>query len=122
MHQILDQEHKQLKDLLHTINTHISEGHSVSDVFKLFDDFIILANQHFKNEEKIMNNSQYPQVAAHKKEHDALMSQLKTIESQLKGGQTPFGKDFMIWQTKWIEEHLSGSDDKLIHFLKMKNN
>ena len=122
MHNLIDQEHRQLKDLLDTINTHISQGHSIGIVFNLFNNFITLASQHFKNEEKIMNISQYPESDVHKQEHDNLINQLETMKCQLKGGQTPFGKDFITWQTNWVEEHLSNFDEKLIDFLKMKEN
>lgn len=120
MHHVIDKEHEQLKELLDIINTHISKGHSIGIVLNLFNDFITLANQHFKNEEKIMSTNQYPEVLIHKQEHDRLLNQLETIKSQLKGGHTPFGKDFIVWQTNWIEDHLSTFDEKLIDFLKMK--
>jgi len=122
MHQILDEEHTQLKKLLDTINTHMSEGHSLGIIFELFNNFMTLAGEHFKNEERIMTVSQYPEIVVHKQEHDSLLNQLKTMNSQLKRGQTPFGKDFIVWQENWIEEHLENSDKKLIAFLKMKNN
>lgn len=122
MHHILHEEHKQLKDLLYTINTHMSKGHSIGIILKFFNNFITLASQHFKNEEKIMNISQYPEAVIHKQEHDSLINQLETMQCQLNGGQTPFGKDFIVWQKNWIEEHLSNSDKKLIDFLKTKEN
>jgi len=122
MNHIIDEEHRQLNKLLNTISTHISEGHSLGIIFELFNNFITLVSQHFKNEEKIMRVSQYPEAIVHKQEHDRLMNQLETMKCQLKGGQTPFGKDFIVLQTKCIEEHQSNSDKKLIDFLKMKEN
>ena len=113
----IDKEHKQLTDLLDNMYKNMSNGCSRDLMYKNLADFVILSEIHFKNEEKLMEFYQYPHILAHKKEHSDLLEQLYTMKSQLENGQTPFGKDCLIWLKNWLEQHISGEDKILEEYL-----
>jgi len=117
MHPLLEKEHQQLIDLLDALDKCISEGNSVNQAYKHLSDFVILAEEHFRNEEKIMKAYNYPEFIHHEKEHTDLMEQLFVLKNKLGHGHTPFGKDYMKLLRNWLEVHLFDADDRLEEFL-----
>jgi hemerythrin len=121
MHPLLEKEHQQLIDLLDALDKCVLKGNSINQVVKHLDDFVTLAGDHFKNEEKIMEAYKYAEIIDHKKEHARLLEQLLSLQSQLSKGHTPFGKDYMQLLRNWLEEHLLDTDNKLEELLYQIN-
>ena len=121
MHPLLEKEHQQLIDLLDALDTCVLKGKSMNQVVKHLDDFVTLSEDHFKNEEKIMEAYKYPEIIDHKNEHAQLLEQLRSLRSQLSKGQTPFGKDYMKLLRYWLEAHLLDTDNRLEEFLYQIN-
>ena len=121
MHPLLEKEHQQLIDLLDALDNCISKGGSVNQAYDYLSDFVALAEEHFKNEEAIMEAYQFPEIIDHKKEHADLLEQLFTLKSKLGHGHTPFGTDYMQLLRNWLEVHLFDADDKLEKFLYQVN-
>lgn len=121
MHPLVEKEHQQLIDLLDALDKCISTGNSVNLVHKYISDFVALAEEHFKNEEAIMETYKYPEIINHKKEHTDLLEQLFVLKNKLGSGNTPFGTDYMQLLRRWFEEHLFHADDRLEKFLYQIN-
>ena len=121
MHSLLEKEHQQLIDLLDALDKCISTGNSANQVRKYLSDFVALAEEHFKNEEAIMETYKYPEITDHKKEHADLLEQLFILKNKLDNGHTPFGKDYMQLLRRWLEVHLFDADDRLENFLYKVN-
>ncbi len=121
MHPLLEKDHQQLIDLLDALEKCILKGNSVNQAIKHLDEFVALARDHFKNEEKIMETYKYADIIDHKKEHARLLEQLRTLQSQLSNGQTPFGKDYMKILRNWLEAHLLDTDSRLEEYLYQIN-
>ncbi len=121
MHPLLEKEHQQLIDLLDDLDKCILKGYSVNQVVKRLDDFVAFAGEHFKNEEKIMEYYKYTDIIDHKKEHASLLKQLRTLQSQLSNGLTPFGQGYMQLLRNWLEAHLLDTDNRLEEFLYQIN-
>jgi hemerythrin len=117
MHPLLEKEHQQLIDLLDALEDCISKGDSVNQAYKYLSDFAALAEEHFKNEEGIMEAYKYPEIIDHKKEHADLLEQLFVLKSKLGHGHTPFGMEYMQVLRNWLEVHLFDADDRLEKFL-----
>ena len=121
MHPLLEKEHQQLIDLLDALDKCISTGNSVNQVHKYLSEFIALVEEHFKNEEAIMETYKYTEIIDHKKEHADLLKQLFVLKNKLDNGHTPFGKDYMQLLRRWLEEHLFDADNRLEKFLYQIN-
>ena len=121
MHPLLEKEHQQLIDLLDALDKCISTGNSANKVDKYLSDFVALVEEHFKNEEAIMEIYKYPEIIDHEKEHADLLEQLFILKNKLDNGQAPFGKDYMQLLRNWLDEHLFDADNKLEEFLYQVN-
>ncbi len=121
MHSLLKKEHQQLIDLLDVLDKCISTGDSPNQVRKYLSVFVALAEKHFKNEETVMETYKYTEIIDHKKEHADLLEQLFVLKNKLDSGHTPFGKDYMQFLRRWLDEHLLNADDRLDKFLYQIN-
>ena len=121
MHSLLEKDHQQLIDLLDTLDKCISKGDSANQAHKHLSDFVALAEEHFKNEEAIMEDYKYTGIIDHKKEHARLLEELFFLKNKLGKGHTPFGKDYMKILRNWLEMHLIGADSRLEEFLYQVN-
>lgn len=117
MHPLLEKEHQQLIDLLDALDKCISAGNSVNKAHKYVGDFVALAEEHFKNEEEIMEAYEYAEINDHKKEHADLLEQLYVLKNNFDSGHTPFGTDYMQLLRSWLEDHLFDADNRLDKFL-----
>jgi hemerythrin len=118
MHQLLEKEHQQLIDLLDALEQCISKGGSVNQAYKYLSDFVALAEEHFKNEEEIMETYKFPEIINHKKEHAVLLEELIILKSKIGHGHTPFGNDYLKLLRNWLEVHMFDADDRLDKFLQ----
>ena len=121
MHPLLEKEHQQLIDLLDALDNCISKGGSVNEAHNHLSDFVALAEEHFKNEEEIMEVYKFPEIVNHKKEHAELLEQLFILKSKLDHGHTPFGTEYMQLLRRWLEVHLFDADNRLEKFLYQIN-
>ena len=121
MHPLLEKEHQQLIDLLDALDNCISKGGSANQAYDYLCDFVALAEEHFKNEDEIMEAYKYPDFISHKKEHADLLEQLFILKNKLDNGHTPFGKDYMQLLRRWLEVHLFDADNRLENFLYQVN-
>jgi len=121
MHPLVEKEHQQLIDLLDALDNCISKGGSANQAYKYLSDFVALAEEHFKNEEEIMEAYKFPEINDHKKEHADLLEQLFVLKSKLGHGHTPFGREYMQFLRNWLEVHLFNADDRLENFLYQAN-
>jgi len=121
MHPLLEEEDHQLIYLLDALEKCISDGGSANQVYSYLSDFVILAKEHFKNEEILMEHYKYPKIIDHKKEHAELLKQLHILQRKLDQGSTPFGKEYMRILRNWLDDHLIGNDRRLSNFLYQVN-
>ncbi len=121
MHPLLEKEHQQLIDLIDALDKCVLRGSSVNQVTKYLDAFVTLAEDEFKNEERIMEAYKYPEIIDHINEHVRLLEQLRSVHSKLSKGHTPFGSEYMQWLRNWLETHLLDADNRLEEFLYQIN-
>jgi hemerythrin-like metal-binding protein len=121
MHPLLEKDHQQLIDLLDTLDKCISTGNSANKVHQYLSDFVALAEEHFRNEDAIMEKYKYPQAIDHKNEHAVFLEKLFDLKNKFDSGHTPFGKEYMQSLRQWLEVHLYDADDRLEKFLYQIN-
>ena len=77
----LDNDHKQLFDLLNGLNLSITEGKSPVEIKKWLQLIIEDAAQHFSHEENILIEKKHPGVDAHAKTHSQILNSLQHIKT-----------------------------------------
>ncbi len=112
--QEIDDQHKHLlsigQELMGLIKNHSSDDlyDDVVDAIERMRDYTVY---HFRAEEQMMIDAGYADFDAHKEEHDDMIGKLGDIDlSELDHNQTEFVMDLMKFLSKWIMNHIIGSD------------
>ena len=112
MHSI-DQEHKKLIDLLNELHDGTRREPRQGQARPVLDGLITYTATHFRTEEKYFAQINYPDTAAHKKEHENLTSQVLEVQKRFKSGETgTLSMEVMNFLKRWLITHIQGSDKK----------
>jgi hemerythrin len=75
----VDYEHKELIDLINRLYDEWVQGGSGGSVEGFFGDLYRGISAHFALEERFMRERQYDQLAAHKRDHERLLDEIRDI-------------------------------------------
>jgi hemerythrin len=122
----IDDQHQELLDRMELLRDYLRRGQSkyaIRDTLKFLDAFVV---EHFATEVRYMNQYQYPDIIAHKAEHEtflkdytAFREKFATLEAA--GEITTFlGIDIVRKLNEWFSDHISTVDKKMGGFLAEK--
>ena len=72
---------------------------------------------HFREEEGLMEAAAYPELEAHRQEHQALVRWLEEFQSRHQAGRAAF-PDLVRRMQAWLSEHIQTCDARLAAFLQ----
>ena len=118
---VIDEEHKQLVNLLNELYDGMQAGQSKESLGKVLDGLIAYVAYHFKHEEDLFAQTGYPAAEEHKKEHDDLTNQVLEVQKKYKAGDTgTLSLEVMNFLRKWLIGHIQGTDKKYTPHLNAK--
>jgi hemerythrin len=116
--EILDTQHKGLVDMTNELIRSCEGGKVTQDVLfiKTLRKAVEYAQIHFSTEEKYMRQVNYPEFDAHKKEHEAFVSE---VAKQLKAFEENRNDPVVLvgFLKDWLFNHIAGSDKKYAPYL-----
>jgi hemerythrin len=116
--EIIDNQHKGLVEMTNELVRGCERGNVIRDVLfiKTLRKAVEYAQGHFSTEERYMQQVNYPDFAAHKKEHEAFVSevvkQLKAFEENRNDPAVLVG-----FLKDWLLNHIAVSDKKYAPYL-----
>ncbi len=114
----IDIEHRALISMLDRIYDSVREKKPKKELMGLFDEIVVHARVHFRNEEGYFQQTGYPDAAAHAAEHAALLDQIeKAREEYEKDPQACFGEDDAVFLRAWLLGHIEDKDKKYAEHL-----
>lgn len=99
----IDQEHRELVDLVNRTAVAILERHPDGDVQRAFGDLIRAVSAHFALEERQMRETGYDQLRPHKDDHERLIDVLRDLMDEPREGA-----DVAEVLTRELEEWFAG--------------
>jgi len=117
----LDNDHKKLVEMTNKMFDAMKEGHGADEIGKILDGLIGYVKIHFANEERLFAQTGYPNLAAHKKQHDDLTHQVLEVQKKYKSGATgTLSIEVMNFLKDWLLKHIMGDDKKYGPYLNSK--
>lgn len=115
----IDDQHKALFGWLDTLNEAVASGDGSEAVGEIIWKLITYVTEHFSAEERLMVSCSYPDLAAHRKEHDQFVSRLHEIQTSFIDGQemSAMVLDFMV---DWLVCHIKGTDQRYSRFIRQQ--
>ena len=112
----IDEDHSKLIQLYNILNHSVSEGDSKEYVEAVLDEMINCTVWHFSHEERLMMKYGYDDYSEHKSDHQDLIEGAKALKQKfLQAGKLV--EDDLVYQERWLTEHILVSDSRLAAFL-----
>jgi len=111
----IDQQHKQLFDIVNDLirANKLNKGKKeIGRVLNFLADYTV---KHFEDEEKLQQNSGYPDYEAHKRLHEQFVDDALNFKNRFENGQidTATMMDFNKTITRWLVQHVKGIDQEV---------
>ncbi len=103
--EICDDQHKTLFGLLNELHE-VAGGDDPRAIGPKLDALISFVVEHFKTEEKLMQEKGYSGYAAHKAEHDKLVAACADLQAKFHAGQAEVTQDTTKFVKSWLDSHI----------------
>jgi hemerythrin len=112
-HPQIDSQHKSLLRLADDLHAAMMRGAGRTVIGETLGKLIDYTASHFRDEEGLMRSTGYPQLPAHKAEHDALTKQVLELKKGYAASQVTITVETMNFLRDWLNHHIMGSDFRL---------
>ena len=120
-HSLVDAEHKELVGLANRllgISFSMGMGKELGPALK---DFMDHSAVHFSNEEEVLKQCGYPDVAEHRRLHQQVLSQGEHMVNLYQHGKLPFSEVFNFLVNQVLMDHLLGEDTKFFPWTRQES-
>lgn len=111
----IDREHRELLEKLSAI---YQSEHNYIKMLQLVKELLVMTEQHFINEEKIMENEKFPYFENHKIAHDELLSNANALVGSIHAVSDISSKSVAYVLQELIIEHMLKQDGEFVKFIK----
>lgn len=112
----IDGQHKALFDWVNTLDEAVKNGDGSEAVGEIIWKLITYVTEHFSEEERLMLACNYPELAAHRNEHDLFVARLQEIQVNFNKGQE-MEINILDFLVKWLVCHIKGTDQGYSRFI-----
>jgi hemerythrin len=118
----IDNQHKQLIEIINRL--YYSRGNSPHAVLgETIQELIAYTQTHFADEERLMQENNYPDYQAHKKRHEAFIEEVKKFEKEYQKVDDDLLEDFslvtdvLFYLKSWLCGHILVVDKEYSPYL-----
>jgi len=112
--ELMDEQHQVLFSLINDF----FHAESKEKVFTIFNSLFEYVELHFKEEESLMIEVNYPKFSAHIKQHNILRNKLKLLRDKLETSDPESYNRIGIFLYNWLAKHILKSDMDYKEFVK----
>ena len=109
----IDDQHRKLFSMfndLHTASVHGKGAEVIGDTLKGLIQYTV---EHFKYEEKLFQETKYPEAREHADEHAVLAKKVIDIQAKFRfGASEALSEETLFLLVKWLMDHTMSSDKK----------
>ncbi len=116
----VDEQHKILVGMVNELHQAMTAGkgnEALGNILAGLKEYVI---EHFGDEEKLQQQAGYPGLLQHKKIHEQFVGKLIEVESNFQEGRVGISMDLMDFLKDWLLQHIMGTDQKYVPYLKSK--
>lgn len=106
----VDEEHKKLVDLIEAMHTSIRDDEPKKTVERVLAEIAEYTQTHFHNEEALMEEKEYPELEAHKSQHQSLIEEVGEYKDRLRNDFPGSRQELYRFLREWLINHIMESD------------
>lgn len=116
----IDAQHQWLTDIINTLNDAVTENKSRKLLEIVLESLLQYTLSHFKTEEKLMEQYNYPDYAEHKSKHEELARKVLEWQHAFKNEDSSLTAEMLKFLKHWLENHELETDVPLGRYLNSK--
>ena len=106
----IDTEHRQLIEFANDFHEAVLTNDSQQGILEALNKILDYAEQHFENEEIIMERVEFPGIDEHREAHAVLLAQLSVLITDFQQGNIEEYQSISDFLQDWILQHLNKED------------
>jgi hemerythrin len=116
---VIDDQHRELIRFINNFHQRCADdGELAESYFALtIQGFLRYIEGHFAEEERLMERIEYPDIPAHKAQHDVFLKEIFKIVEKCNRGETRNVKHFVRYLSDWLLTHITQIDRKYITWM-----
>jgi len=119
-HALIDAQHASLFVAVNQLHDAMRAGDSREQLGEILAFLRNYTVEHFATEESFMGETDFPEAAAHKAQHDALVRQVQELEAKHTAGSLTLSITVMTFLRDWLAQHIAVEDRKLARHLQSR--
>jgi hemerythrin-like metal-binding protein len=119
-HSLIDSQHASLFEAVNQLHDLMLAGTSRQQLGRVLAFLRSYTVEHFATEEAFMAETDYPEMPAHKAQHDELVRQVQELEEKHTAGSLTLSITVMTFLRDWLAQHISVDDRKLAQHLQAR--
>lgn len=116
----IDAQHKQLLALINELHTAVEQELGREVVLPIIDKLGEYAITHFRDEEELLIQQEFPDLAYHQQEHQEFMKKVHQVRSRYEGDRKGLTLNLRNYLLGWFFNHIKTEDLDYRHFLRKK--
>lgn len=112
----MDEQHKKLIEIINKLYLALRDKESQTIIQDVLEEMNTYAEQHFRQEEVLLKESNYPEYENHVASHQSYRDKLKTLIGDSKKEETQVQEVYTFLRHWWMD-HIVGEDKKYGEFL-----
>ncbi|MDK9700763.1 MAG: bacteriohemerythrin [bacterium] len=108
----IDQQHKKWIDIVNRLHEAMAAGKGNEVIGAVLLEMVNYSKMHLDFEEKLLTQHSYPDLAAHKLQHDVLRKRIHEVYQKYQAGNKFLTLDVMNMLKDWLLQHIEGVDKK----------
>ncbi|MBN2011532.1 hemerythrin family protein [candidate division KSB1 bacterium] len=115
-----DEQHKKLISLINQLHDAMKAGKATSQLSLVLDELDKYTQQHFKEEEMMMERYQYPGLPFQKQAHAIFIKKISEFKNEFQTSGVTATINVMNFLKEWLTRHILDTDKKYGPFFKAK--
>ena len=116
----IDLQHQKLIALINQLHDGMKAGKGQEITGKILSDLADYTKFHFGYEEKLFDQTKYPDTMVQKRQHSDLVKQVVNYISKFQKGEAILTMELMNFLKDWLMNHIVATDKKYTSFLNSK--
>jgi hemerythrin len=107
-----DNDHKKLFSLINSLHDAMSTGKGAEVIQKVVEELVEYTKYHFSAEEALMEKTNYPDLAAHRLQHQEFVKKVNQFQQDLASGKGVQSISVAEFLNSWLTNHIKHTDQK----------
>ena len=112
-HEEIDRQHEKLVGLAARLEQSVAGGEQGEAVMRCLTQLYLYANEHFREEEALLEAMGCPELARHQAMHRDFVRQVDELVDRSLDKDVPYGA-LLIFLEDWLNRHIQGEDARLL--------